>query len=667
MSQVEKMPVKIIFLIDDFQEKDNKYDLLQFVSLKKEPIKIDDKIIETTLYLDKEVYLEGSVKEKIKLISKKEAYPPKEFSMNIFSGIDNVFNLNVNEEGDCSLEITKMWYIDFADKPSLEERRIADIKYNGKYIQNYEKLYERKRINILNAKLDYFEKDLFSKETLDYLKKNKNKSYKFDILMNKENYSYFLSEIVCSDKVNLFNQNEKEKMKNTIDSLNSEMKQILKELEEIKYDDETDKKKLIFFNFLKKNFPVYEDLEGNFEIYNKRWNLDEFTKEDFDLFMSFSELQLYFKDYKLASKIPSKISKVIGPKFNNLKAQVNENQSLSIIDKVRIICGFSKFCCRILQNFDFPELFFVDQLKEDEPFKMALNKFKDIIDNLKESSGLFKILLLFYMGSTKIINDWDFKYYKVFNYRYMNHQYFSNELKFTDFKNEFLKIKLNENDELTFPALSMLTIEQIKKHSLSLLPKYFFKIPFSYDCNATSSSAYRIAYFNETRILNKKINFFDDIIINPNSYVLPWMIVISHEIYSHLKTHFSDLAVESPILNPIKGFRKLMCPNYYSYESGYYLEYFLADDFFELQFLKTRNITLNPLTDSKYWTDINFNQMKDFIRDAVKDQMLNYPISTNSNKGLYNSLRSDMRTIGEDNVTPCAYELFNRKRRKNNK
>ena len=63
MSQVEKMPVKIIFPIDDFQEKDNKYDLLQFVSLKKEPIKIDEKIIETTLYLDKEVYLEGSVKE----------------------------------------------------------------------------------------------------------------------------------------------------------------------------------------------------------------------------------------------------------------------------------------------------------------------------------------------------------------------------------------------------------------------------------------------------------------------------------------------------------------------------------------------------------------------------------------------------------------------------
>ena len=297
MSEIEKTPVKIIFPILDFQGEYNKYNLIQFNSLKKEPIKIDKKIIETTVYLDKEAYLEGSMKEIIKVTSEKDEYPPKEFTMNLFSGIDNIFNLNVNDDGDCSLEITKMWYVDFSDRPFLEERKIPDIKYNGKFIENYEKLYERKRINILNAKLDYFEKDLFSEQTLDYLKKNKNKSYKYDILMNNENYSYFLREIVCSDKVYLFEENQKKDMQKKIESLDSEMKQIMKDMEEVKLDDETDPKRIIFYNFLKKNLPAYEDLEKNFEIYNKIWYLDEFYQEDLDLFLSFSELLLYFKNY----------------------------------------------------------------------------------------------------------------------------------------------------------------------------------------------------------------------------------------------------------------------------------------------------------------------------------------------------------------------------------
>ena len=657
----EKAPLKIIFPIVDFQDENNNYNLLQFKSLKKEPIKIDKKIIETTVYLDKETYLEGLIKEEIKLSSEKDEYPPKEYTMNLFSGIDNIFNLNVNDDGDCSLEIIKMWFVDFSDKPSLEERIIPDIKYNGKYNEMYEKLYERKRINILNAKLDYFERDLFSEKTLDYLKKNKNKSYKFDILMNNKNYSYFLSEIVCSGKVNFFDEKEKDKMQNKIESLKSEMEHIMKDMEETEnYLDAIQKQKDLH-KFLMKNFPDYEKLRKDFEIYNKKWNLDKFSEKDFELFLLFSGLQIYYKNYKDDKDISINIREEIGPKFEKLKNKVIANESINLIDKARIICAFSKFCSKILNKFDLPEFFTVDSLKEDKPFKIALNKFKDIINNLNESSGLFKILLLFDMGSTEIINDWDFKDFEVLNFKYMDENYFSEEMKFMDFKKKFYEYDKNKKNKikLTFPVISMLTLDQIKKHALILLPKYFYVIPKNYEYNAISCPSYRISFFNESRIVGLSMIENKNKKKTPEPLVLPWMIVISHETYSHLKTHLANIYNESPALNVIQGFRQLMCPNYYENEPGYYLEYFLADDYSELTFLKTRNIDLYPLTDFKYWTDINFNEMKKLTKKYYLPSLSNFPHYEGSYKEFEDLLKYDKRNIDEGKDIRCAFKIFN--------
>ena len=70
---------------------------------------------------------------------------------------------------------------------------LKNIYYNENKIE-CEKLYERKRWNILNAKIENLQEDLFSTKTIDYLRKNKNKSYKYDIILRKENINTFLSE-----------------------------------------------------------------------------------------------------------------------------------------------------------------------------------------------------------------------------------------------------------------------------------------------------------------------------------------------------------------------------------------------------------------------------------------------------------------------------------------
>ena len=354
--------------------------------------------------------------------------------------------------------------------------------------------------------------------------------------------------------------------------------------------------------------------------------------------------------------IPADLRESTYPKFKELINNVNKKKSLNIIDKARIICGFSTFCSESLIETNFPELIIIEELKDEDPLKMARDKFKEVINNLNETSGLFKKFLLFDMASTQIINEWDLRDFEVIKDKYESLGYKKSTTKnaFNTFKNEFKKIK-GEKANLTFPVLSMLTLKQIKKHALDLLPKYLFMLPYEYKFNAVSFAAYRISFFNDTRILNNKDIKKKKLTIDEKEYVLPYMIEISHEIYSHLKTRYFDINNKSPILNRIKGRKKLLNPNDYKEESGYILENLIADDYEELMNLKRRNINLFPLTNSKYWTDINFNKMKEFNRKEMKNLILTY----NNFQKDFSNMAFDKRNFNDEQIMRCVFKKFN--------
>lgn len=195
----------------------------------------------------------------------------------------------------------------------------------------------------------------------------------------------------------------------------------------------------------------------------------------------------------------------------------------------------------IVSKYAFPELIIVKDLNDEDPFKMAVDKYKDILNNITDESGLFKLLLLFDLGSTGIINEWDFNNFEILNLIYnKSHDILkSTKSSFKEFKSKFNEIKLNEEDKkLTFPILSMLTLKQVKNHSLELLPKFFFKIPNYYDYNAISKASYRISFFNEERILRITDAKQQKIEVDPKSCVLPLMIEILHENFSLLKFRY---------------------------------------------------------------------------------------------------------------------------------
>ena len=661
MEKITANLFKASFCFPDFKIT-NKFDLIKFDSFFDKSFFIEKEKMQVIINLDESNDSIKSINVKIYLMSKNGELPKKEFIITLFGDIDNKFTMNINDEGDCSLEIISMWdvdYDDYDDDTIIKEREIPDIVYDGKKIENYEKLYERKRWNFLNVNIEKFEKYIFSQETFDYIKKNKNKSYKYDILLCKEKKMKLLSEKVVCDKVELLDEKDKEILRQNITSLNSKLIDKIEDLEKSTKPSDIKIKKENLNRFWNDNKLDYSNIEETFQIYNKKWNLNNFSDNDMNLYLLFSEMRLYYyKNYEKTEMIPFDLRERTKPVFDKFKDSVIKNKSINLIDKARIINCFTRFCSTILYYFNFPELIILEELKDDDPLKIAREKFKNVIDNLKESSAIFKKLLLFNMGSTAIINEWDFRDYEVSNFEYVpsKDNFIHSSSAFNSFKNEFNEKKNKNYPKLTFPVLSMLTLEQVKNHCYDLLPKYIFKVPEIYNFKSVSMTGNRISFFNENRILNTIGMKKELLYLEPKSLVLPYMIEISHDTYSYLKVKYLNNNNDSPILNPMRERKKLICPNNYKPKSGYILEYFCAEDYNELLFLKFRNENLFPLTDSKYWVDINFNKMKKF----GKTKMINSGINIHSlQEDFENMSFFNRRGFNEDLIMRCAFRKFN--------
>ena len=689
MEEKKYYTFKVIFNFLDYKEK-NKYSSIRCETIKKEIIKIDKETIEFNGILGEEYNFSGEYDEIIYLIPENNEFSEKKYNLTLNIDKDNKFNFNINEEGDFNIEIVAMWDVDYNAhdaKTSVKERIIPDIKYNGKIIKVYEKLYERKRWNILNAKIENIEEELFSEKTLSYIRNNKNKNYKYDILYREENTNTFLSEKKY-EKIEFFNEKEKVNLKNKLEVLSSKLSEIINILNSKKILTKNDSDKSSLENLIISNKDDYINLVKSFKLCNKKWNLYDFSENDFNLFLLFSDIQVYYKE-----NINLMYIKNVKKNYEELKKKVIANNSLNFLEKTRIICAFSKFASsKILKRNSFPELFLKEDLAQNDPYKISIEKFELVINGLKESSGYFKKLLLNDMGSTKIINLWDFEDIKITNSVYLKQDdmmyYFKSDLKEVqkeidernkkkvykvedikdDNKNnneisneDNRKVNKKENEtkdnkddnenfkkgnnvnnnednikyyddkdkenknhlELTFPVLSMLTLKQVKEHLFNLLPKFFFKVNNNYSFNALSDSGNRIILFNPNKIFNLE-DVEENYELEAKQCVLPLMIELAHEPFSHLKIRYSKSLGDSPLLNPIKGNNRFLCPNDFSPESGYAMEYFMIDNYDEFRFLKFRNADLFPLTDEKYWTDINFNEMQKFNRKIMDKKPMIY-------------------------------------------
>ena len=257
------------------------------------------------------------------------------------------------------------------------------------------------------------------------------------------------------------------------------------------------------------------------------------------------------------------------------------------------------------------------------------------------------------MGFSKIINHWDFKKENNEDCGKEENEKINEQNNKEDSNKEYKKDNDDGKDkdkenkvELKCPIISMLTLNQVKEHFLNLLPKFFFKVDKNYySFNALSDGGNRITLFNEYKILYSAFI----------KSVLPLMIEFTRESFSNLEIQYFNKSCAFPFMNPINDKNKL-CINDYCLEPSYIIEHFFDDNYNEFNFLKYRNIDLFPLIDSKYWTDINFNKMKEFNKKIMQKTSMS---CGDLKEALIFLNKKDKRNYDDDKNILCYFRKYN--------
>ena len=104
MEKITTNLFKTTFCFPDFKIT-NKFDLIKFNSFFEKSFFIEKEKMQVIINLDESNDSIKSINVKIYLMSKNGELPKKEFIITLFGDIDNKFTMNINDEGDCSLEI----------------------------------------------------------------------------------------------------------------------------------------------------------------------------------------------------------------------------------------------------------------------------------------------------------------------------------------------------------------------------------------------------------------------------------------------------------------------------------------------------------------------------------------------------------------------------------
>lgn len=609
----------------------NLYDTLQFKNLVDKPIIIDNPKKEIKIRLNKAKNRGGIYYETAYFLNSKTKKKLAIF-LTIYCGIDNIFNFDVNEEKGINIEIIEMWDIDYKESYK-EERKIENLKINEKDIQNFEQLFERKRWNLINFNISSLSsKEIFSSKTLSFLmdENNKGKNYLYNVILTEESILSILNEKKEKNSLSFLEDEKKAKIQLLLDKINKEFNEAFNGQF---FDEEPNFIGKIFLKPIKNEYDKqFKELKDIFNSYDKYWDMEKFSEKDLYLFVSYSDLTINFSYFKYEC---NRIFINILDKYKIFKEQILKKDNLSYQEKSRIISGFSRYCYQKINenNPVIPKFYKIDELPNDDPYKIACENFETIIKELKEYSCFFKKAVIFESNSSELINIWDFNEYEIkqlciarsihtgFEFKNTDFNKFINLNKELNNKNAKNKDEENEIKKIILPKLSMLTLNQVKEHLLNLIPKFFFKVKYT-NFSAVSNRYFFILFIDEPNLLDiKSIDCFKS---NKQRYILPIMIEIMHEIFNHLKTKYEDNISDSPLLNPMSLKKVLLCPNEFEPESGFCFEQLLIDSPNHLIALKTPNKDLYKLTDTKFW----IQRTVKLFKEITSEYAFKYNITT---------------------------------------
>ena len=346
------------------------------------------------------------------------------FNTFIYKGEINIINCSLKED---NIETHKCYEIIYLSKK--DSNLPKEINISGYTIKDFDKFSctNRIRFNVMNVpkdnKIYKFNDNLSSYEIIYQIDEN-NKTKKYGIFdltsYNKKQLKDFIINSKYSEFVKKFyedyNQNNGKNYKENINYYINKTKELNCPKEEE-------------YNFLKES--------------NKY--VSYFTKESLDK----DEVFIYFRNYFFYYFF------YIMYRSSQRDKIFVYTDFLKIIDrydnynKIKILSGF----INIIKNFNIiPRLVDIKNLNKDDPYSLAIELQKNIIENLTEKSNIFYPILQFNSKILKIIPDNYFSLLK-------------EKLK------KFFKINDTQNYAYT---ISLESIEKIKSHLKSVEDDFFF-------------------------------------------------------------------------------------------------------------------------------------------------------------------------------------------------
>ena len=528
-----------------------------------------------------------------------------------------------------------------------------NLKYDSYDLDKLDSNNNRHRIraclvNIDPYKIQYLNDINFKKKNFEF----KNKSYQIIIRIpeNSNKFQYSLSLIKIKNLNNfLYSGDEVKKINNNNIDIN-EIKKFCSDYnifssvlnEAITYEylkDYNDENDLGLSEDLQHLITLYENIKINdlyvylfesnnfintsssLELIHYNYFLMEFKSiinniASENLFKKFIEYNNFSLDnYEIEKYLYSKLLK---------DNQINkEEEKIKILQTCSDILVKTTLSKNKIINIDYIKIENLEKNSPNNPYNKAIKLINDIIDNLNEDSRLFEAFLYFNSGT---INNLLEKNEKKIKY---------------NTSNNFGETIYSELEEyITEFGLSLLNLDQIKKHLKNLIPKLIIRVETNVKFRAFYDDKTNIMIINESTLFKESIEnlniFYKG---NSEKYVIPITMEIFHEMLSHGKIRYYDDEELTPRFyrdsknnyefKNISKICKTLDNNYLSVpvpESGRILESFISENNYVIEHLKMPELDNIKFINYKYWISSNFDYISNEI---LKNQNID---SSNSKK-----------------------------------
>lgn len=570
-------------------------------------IKINNELFEGENYI-----------EEFDIFEKDKTDPLYSFRMSIYKGIINHINYDVNQKGPSSaIEMI------FFGKNNIPN----NIKYKDNYLTNFDNNDNkyRKRICFANVNLDeleYINEDKFKEFRNDsfqlIIRISENTSFQYtlapiqkledeynavdnfnnpkNIYIGKEDLNILKS--FCSD-YRIF----MECIINKIPDNNNDYKQYLEDLNFLveKYDKIKTKNNLLQLHNYLLNPTKYNIYDNSLQIVHYSYILSEFI----NIYDDGKSIYNFF-NFKDNMNIINKVELSFYEKLENDKSLNQEN-------KINLLLAFTNICLKAIlakESIGDADYINIDKINKTNPYYKSTVLLNNIFSNLDEDSRLFEPFLLFDSGT--IINNLE-KNQKI---EYSSKNCFGEvtDGAIEEFKTEF--------------SVSLLNVNQVKKHLMKLIPKLIIRIQSPIKFRAYYDKNVNIMIINEEIMFRRTLEMMNLIYKgkDADNYIIPITMEILHEMDSHGKIRLINKEQLSPRYYrdsqdnfQVKSFLKKCTVNDQKIdipfpESGRVLEYFISSNNLIISALKTPSKENTKFLDYKLWILDNFNYIEQQIK-----------------------------------------------------